>query len=88
MSTVKKLLRYLALVLLIIFLISLIGDIFFVRGEFSEYLPDWHPYEKYNSFYSDDYFFYEHSWIDSIDIDEIDDLKLARLAFKMKNEKI
>ncbi len=28
-----------------------IGDIFFVRGEFSEYLPDWHPYEKYNSFY-------------------------------------
>jgi len=30
---------------------TIIGDIFFVRGEFSEYLPDWHPYEKYNSFY-------------------------------------
>lgn len=30
---------------------KIIGDIFFVRGEFSEYLPDWHPYEKYNSFY-------------------------------------
>ncbi len=30
---------------------KVIGDIFFVRGEFSEYLPDWHPYEKYNSFY-------------------------------------
>ena len=44
--------------------------------------------KKYNSFYSEDYFFYEHSWIDSIDIDEIDDLKLARLAFKIKNEKI
>ena len=28
-----------------------IGEVFFVRGEFSEYLPDWHPYEKYNSFY-------------------------------------
>lgn len=30
---------------------NIIGDVFFVRGEFSEYLPDWHPYEKYNSFY-------------------------------------
>jgi len=30
---------------------KIIGDVFFVRGEFSEYLPDWHPYEKYNSFY-------------------------------------
>ena len=30
---------------------KVIGEIFFVRGEFSEYLPDWHPYEKYNSFY-------------------------------------
>ena len=30
---------------------KIIGDILFVRGEFSEYLPDWHPYEKYNSFY-------------------------------------
>lgn len=28
-----------------------IGKIYYVRGEFSEYLPDWHPYEKYNSFY-------------------------------------
>lgn len=30
---------------------KIIGDVLFVRGEFSEYLPDWHPYEKYNSFY-------------------------------------
>ena len=30
---------------------KIIGEILFVRGEFSEYLPDWHPYEKYNSFY-------------------------------------
>ncbi len=28
-----------------------IGKVFFVRGEFSEYLPDWHPYEDYRSFY-------------------------------------
>ena len=36
MSTVKKLLRYLALVLLIIFLISLIRDIFFGQFSFQE----------------------------------------------------
>ena len=28
-----------------------VGKILFVRGEFSEYLPDWHPYEDYRSFY-------------------------------------
>ncbi len=28
-----------------------IGKIYYVRGEFSEYLPDWHPYEDYRSFY-------------------------------------
>ena len=28
-----------------------IGEIYFARGEFSEYLPDWHPYEDYRSFY-------------------------------------
>ena len=28
-----------------------IGKPLFVRGEFSEYLPDWHPYEDYRSFY-------------------------------------
>ncbi len=28
-----------------------IGKVLFVRGEFSEYLPDWHPYEDYRSFY-------------------------------------
>ena len=28
-----------------------IGDILYVRGEFSEYLPDWHPWEDYRSFY-------------------------------------
>ena len=36
MSTVKKFLRYLALVLLIIFLISLIRDIFFGQFSFQE----------------------------------------------------
>ncbi|MEQ8667386.1 MAG: Gfo/Idh/MocA family oxidoreductase [Rhodospirillales bacterium] len=30
---------------------GVIGDVRFVRGEFSEYLPDWHPYEDYRSFY-------------------------------------
>ncbi len=28
-----------------------IGKILYFRGEFSEYLPDWHPYEDYRSFY-------------------------------------
>ena len=28
-----------------------IGKPLYFKGEFSEYLPDWHPYEKYNSFY-------------------------------------
>ncbi len=28
-----------------------VGKVLFVRGEFSEYLPDWHPYEDYRSFY-------------------------------------
>jgi len=28
-----------------------IGEILYVRGEFSEYLPDWHPYEDYRSYY-------------------------------------
>ena len=27
-----------------------IGKILYFRGEFSEYLPDWHPYEDYRSF--------------------------------------
>ena len=36
MSTVKKFLRYLALVLLIIFLVSLIRDIFFGQFSFQE----------------------------------------------------
>lgn len=30
---------------------GVIGKVLFVRGEFSEYLPDWHPYEDYRSFY-------------------------------------
>jgi predicted dehydrogenase len=28
-----------------------IGKPLFARGEFSEFLPDWHPYEDYRSFY-------------------------------------
>jgi predicted dehydrogenase len=28
-----------------------IGNILYVRGEFSEYLPDWHPWENYRHFY-------------------------------------
>lgn len=28
-----------------------VGKALYVRGEFSEYLPDWHPYEDYRSFY-------------------------------------
>ena len=30
---------------------NVIGKILYFRGEFSEYLPDWHPYEDYRSFY-------------------------------------
>jgi len=30
---------------------DVIGKVLYVRGEFSEYLPDWHPYEDYRSFY-------------------------------------
>ena len=30
---------------------GLIGKVLSVRGEFSEYLPDWHPWEDYRSFY-------------------------------------
>ena len=30
---------------------NVIGKVLHVRGEFSEYLPDWHPYEDYRSFY-------------------------------------
>lgn len=30
---------------------KIIGKIYYARGEFSEYLPDWHPYEDYRSFY-------------------------------------
>jgi len=30
---------------------GVIGRPLYVRGEFSEYLPDWHPYEDYRSFY-------------------------------------
>ena len=30
---------------------NVIGRPLYVRGEFSEYLPDWHPYEDYRSFY-------------------------------------
>ncbi|MBP9853709.1 MAG: Gfo/Idh/MocA family oxidoreductase [Candidatus Omnitrophica bacterium] len=28
-----------------------IGKVITIRGEFSEYLPDWHPWEDYRSFY-------------------------------------
>ena len=28
-----------------------IGKVLYFRGEFSEYLPDWHPWEDYRSFY-------------------------------------
>ncbi|HOW28611.1 MAG TPA: Gfo/Idh/MocA family oxidoreductase [Elusimicrobiota bacterium] len=28
-----------------------IGKALFIRGEFSEYLPDWHPWEDYRTFY-------------------------------------
>lgn len=28
-----------------------IGKVLYVRGEFSEYLPDWHPWENYRNFY-------------------------------------
>jgi predicted dehydrogenase len=30
---------------------QLVGRPLYVYGEFSEYLPDWHPYEDYRSFY-------------------------------------
>ncbi len=30
---------------------NIVGRPLYFKGEFSEFLPDWHPYEKYNSFY-------------------------------------
>lgn len=30
---------------------EVVGKALFVRGEFSEFLPDWHPWEDYRSFY-------------------------------------
>ncbi|WP_239988797.1 Gfo/Idh/MocA family protein [Paramagnetospirillum kuznetsovii] len=30
---------------------GIIGKVLYARGEFSEYLPDWHPYEDYRTFY-------------------------------------
>lgn len=30
---------------------NILGQPLFFRGEFSEYLPDWHPWESYRSFY-------------------------------------
>lgn len=30
---------------------SIVGKPLYVRGEFSEYLPDWHPWEDYRTFY-------------------------------------
>ena len=30
---------------------NIIGKKLYFRGEFSEYLPDWHPYENYKKFY-------------------------------------
>jgi predicted dehydrogenase len=30
---------------------GVVGEPLYVRGEFSEYLPDWHPWEDYRSFY-------------------------------------
>ena len=30
---------------------KILGKIYFFRGIFSEYLPDWHPWESYTSFY-------------------------------------
>jgi len=30
---------------------KIIGKVLYFRGEFSEYLPDWHPYEDYRKFY-------------------------------------
>lgn len=33
---------------------GIIGKVLSLRGEFSEYLPDWHPYEDYRSFYMAD----------------------------------
>ena len=30
---------------------NLLGKVLYFRGEFSEYLPDFHPYEDYRTFY-------------------------------------
>ena len=40
------------------------------------------------TFYSKSYSFFKLSWIEAIDIDDIDDLKLAKAAFIIKNENL
>lgn len=44
--------------------------------------------EQYQTFYSPGYNFHELSWLEALDIDDVDDLNLAKAAFKLKYEKL
>ena len=43
---------------------------------------------KIGSFYSEGYNFHKISWLEAVDIDNIDDLQLAKAAYMIKNEKL
>ena len=43
---------------------------------------------KTGTFYSQGYKFHKISWLDAVDIDNIDDLQLAKAAFMIKDEKL
>jgi N-acylneuraminate cytidylyltransferase len=43
---------------------------------------------KTGTFYSQGYKFHKISWLEAVDIDDIDDLQLAKAAYMIKNEKL
>ena len=44
--------------------------------------------KKYRSFYTPNYDFFELTWIEAVDIDDHDDLNLAKAAFLLHNESV
>jgi CMP-N-acetylneuraminic acid synthetase len=50
------------------------------------WISDMNELLKNNTFYSNDYRFYPISWLEAVDIDDIDDLKLAKAAYYILNE--
>lgn len=44
--------------------------------------------KSHNTFYSPGYNFFEMAWDEAVDIDDLEDLKLAKAAYLMRNEKL